>query len=603
MKTLSILFALALLLLTNPVRVFSDTTFVSGVIVNQNWNSAGSPYVVTGDILVAGLSIDPGVSVLFAGNYVFQVQGILEAIGTEQEQITFTTKTGVSSWKGILFQNSNNGTHMKWCIVEKANTSGIRIIESLPNLNKCTIRNNTATPFGGGMYISNTIPGTLIITHCNVENNLANANPGVNSRGGGAYVISGNVDLVRCKFFRNRTNTQHTTAGGSVTAQGGGLEIVGGNVNINNCSINENMASATNTSVNVDAKAAGGGISIRGGVINIKNSIIASDTIMAIRGSGGSTTNIGAGIYCEGGQTLIENSTIVRNNREGLYRASGTVVVCNSIIYFNNNNSTQITGTVSVTYSDIQGGFAGTGNINFAPILDSTLKVVFGSLCADAGKDSVVYNDGCRPPGLGSVRNDMGAHGGPGNCYWLDKNINLQVTALMEGLYNPGSNQMSRPQVQRVYLKNATSPYQTVEVASGTIGVNGISSLFKFNASPTGTYYIVLKNFNCLETWSRTGGELLNNNGTTQQYDFTNAISKAYGNNLIQKGSRYCIFSGDVYQDGFLDASDLASIDNHAAVSADGYINSDLTGDYFVDGSDLIIADNNASNNVSVMRP
>ncbi|MCP4709850.1 MAG: DUF1565 domain-containing protein [Planctomycetes bacterium] len=34
----------------------------------------------------------------------------------------------------------------------------------------------------------------------------------------------------------------------------------------------------------------------------------------------------------------------------------------------------------------------------------------------DAGNPEVQYNDACLPPGLGSVTNDSGAYGGPGNC-------------------------------------------------------------------------------------------------------------------------------------------------------------------------------------------
>ena len=39
-------------------------TDVSGTIVNQTWTSNNSPYRVVGDILVAGLTIQPDVTVL-----------------------------------------------------------------------------------------------------------------------------------------------------------------------------------------------------------------------------------------------------------------------------------------------------------------------------------------------------------------------------------------------------------------------------------------------------------------------------------------------------------------------------------------------------------
>ncbi len=86
-------------------------------------------------------------------------------------------------------------------------------------------------------------------------------------------------------------------------------------------------------------------------------------------------------------------------------------------------------------------------------------------------------------------------------------------------------------------------------------------------------------------------------------YDFITAANKAYGDNLILKGSKYCIYSGDVNQDGIIDASDLSVVDNDAYISASGYVNTDVDGDNFVDGSDLSIVDNNVLNSVAQIRP
>ena len=75
-----------------------------------------------------------------------------------------------------------------------------------------------------------------------------------------------------------------------------------------------------------------------------------------------------------------------------------------------------------MTYTCVQGGFPGIGNIDDDPLLtdpesgDFTLQP--DSPCIDAGSPDASFNDGCLPPGLGTVRNDMGAYGGPGNCGW-----------------------------------------------------------------------------------------------------------------------------------------------------------------------------------------
>jgi hypothetical protein len=93
--------------------------------------------------------------------------------------------------------------------------------------------------------------------------------------------------------------------------------------------------------------------------------------------------------------------------------------VTNSIIYW--NAAQQIAGSANVTYSDVQGGYAGTGNINCNPLLHpARLWITFPSCCIDAGNSDPAYNDTCfcGEFSLGTVRNDMGAHGGPGACQW-----------------------------------------------------------------------------------------------------------------------------------------------------------------------------------------
>ena len=75
-------------------------------------------------------------------------------------------------------------------------------------------------------------------------------------------------------------------------------------------------------------------------------------------------------------------------------------------------------------------------------------------------------------------------------------------------------------------------------------------------------------------------------------YDFTTSYSQAYGSNQILKGSKYCIYSGDVNQDGAIDLTDMSVIDNDAAVYTPGYNVTDLNGDNIVDLSDMEIANN-----------
>jgi len=113
-------------------------------------------------------------------------------------------------------------------------------------------------------------------------------------------------------------------------------------------------------------------------------------------------------------------------------------------------------------------------------------------------------------------------------------------------------------------------------------------------------YYVVVKHRNSIETWSATPQSF---SGGSINYNFKTSSSQAFGNNIIQVGTVWCIYSGDVNQDGFIDGSDGLLIDNDAANFITGYVSTDINGDNFVDGSDAVIADNNAFNFVSVIRP
>ena len=89
-------------------------------------------------------------------------------------------------------------------------------------------------------------------------------------------------------------------------------------------------------------------------------------------------------------------------------------------------------------------------------------------------------------------------------------------------------------------------------------------------------------------------------------YNFSDSLSKAYGSNMKQvdfSPVRFAAYSGDVDQDGSVDASDVSRIDNDANNSVTGYVSTDLTGDKFVDAIDVSIVDNNSSNTVSAITP
>ena len=176
--------------------------------------------------------------------------------------------------------------------------------------------------------------------------------------------------------------------------------------------------------------------------------------------------------------------------------------------------------------------------------------------------------------------------------------LNLKITALVEGMYYPLFNQLSRRDSVKIELRQAVSPYNIIATGNGILDSLSYTSLFSFPSIIPGTYYIVYTHFNSLDTWSKSGGETFNYSDTAT-YNFTTAGSQAFGNNLKLKGTKYCIISGDVDRDGYIDASDASPIDNDSYISRTGrFLPTDLNGDNFVDADDMNIQDNNRNKGV-----
>jgi len=86
--------------------------------------------------------------------------------------------------------------------------------------------------------------------------------------------------------------------------------------------------------------------------------------------------------------------------------------------------------------------------------------------------------------------------------------IRINIKLLMEGMYSTTFNQLSRKDPIKVCLRNTTSPYSLVDSANGTIDSLSFSGLFNFNNSLSGTYYLVTKHLNSIETWVKPAVKL-----------------------------------------------------------------------------------------------
>lgn len=108
------------------VTLTDQKTEVKGVLKGAGlaWTKERSPYLVTGNLLVEKddvLKIEPGVDVQFEGDYYLQVEGRLEAKGTEGERISiYGIGAGEDNWSGMKFVNDNGS------VISHANVSGLK---------------------------------------------------------------------------------------------------------------------------------------------------------------------------------------------------------------------------------------------------------------------------------------------------------------------------------------------------------------------------------------------------------------------------------------------------------------------------------------------
>jgi len=150
-----------------------------------------------------------------------------------------------------------------------------------------------------------------------------------------------------------------------------------------------------------------------------------------------------------------------------------------------------------------------------------------------------------------------------------------------------------------VELHDTASPYGVLHTTTATLKTDG-TAVCSFATAPSGSFYIAVTSSNALETWSATPQTV---GGTPLTYDFTNAITKSYEDNMIDVGGVFAFFSGDINQDDVIDGSDAIDLDLDVFNSEFGVRVTDLNGDGSVDGSDVTFFENNQFNSVFAHYP
>ena len=206
-------------------------------------------------------------------------------------------------------------------------------------------------------------------------------------------------------------------------------------------------------------------------------------------------------------------------------------------------------------------------------------------------------------PSLTNMIRLTGVSGNSNNIY-VD-NLNLQVLdppvagnvkVIPEAYYNPGLNNLYTSDMVKVYLMQSVSPYPTVDSAIAVIDPFTFNAPVVFPNALSGNYYVKVVHRNCIETWSKAGGESYVR-GQVFNYDFTADQTTAYGNNLKQINSlplTYGIYSGDVNVNGVIDLNDVILVYNDVINFTAGYVQTDLNGDLITSLDDLVTVYNNS---------
>jgi len=371
-------------------------------------------------------------------------------------------------------------------------------------VSNCTFSDNVAYFDGGGMY--NGSCSSVTITNCTFSNNTAPSDYDT-TYGGGISSYTSTLSVTDCTFNTNTadygggmyshigvsaTVTGCTFSGNSADDAGGGMYNYYCNPTVTNCTFNSNLSvtfgggmynghsSPTVTGCtfyNNQSSSIGGGMAN-----NIASHPTVVDCIFEINwafGSGGGMSNRGsqpseacnpvvanciftgnrADIGYGGGMENVYSSPTVVNctfygntvgatdpKGRGMYNNISSPTVTNCILWdhsvdeiYDENGSAPV-----ITYSNVRGGYAGTGNINADPVFADAGAGDFhlrsGSPCIDTGSDAAAIAAGLTTDFEGDSRFidgngdtfatvDMGAdeHVPPPTEVWVDNDWTSQT--------------------------------------------------------------------------------------------------------------------------------------------------------------------------------
>ena len=205
---------------------------------------------------------------------------------------------------------------------------------SNPAIINCTITGNSTWGYGGG--ISCDVENNTTITSCTITGNTA-------YEGGGIFCMCfDTIEITDCVIGNNMAEDQ-----------GGGIYCYGGKLALSNCIISGNWCGRRTLP------------SQGGGIYCDSDAVIKKCTIS------GNISEIGGGICCDGSNSIITSCTIIGNSAYyggGIYNYYSAPTLANCILWGNTApTDPQINSSATVSFSDVQDGYPGLGNIDIDP--------------------------------------------------------------------------------------------------------------------------------------------------------------------------------------------------------------------------------------------
>lgn len=198
---------LLLYLLLFPIILFGQTYITSTEVGGQTWKKENSPYYIETNLTVSNgtkLTIQPNVQIIFKDNYSINIQGCINALGTFNEKISFTTENSEEKWNGIKFNNT--------------------LATNITSIFEYCIFNNSKSQSGGAIYTNNF--SNLIIKNCIFYDNIAS------SYGGAISLNSSNAKIISNLFYNNYGHS----VGGAIHSNTSSPTIINNTFYKNKCS-------------------------------------------------------------------------------------------------------------------------------------------------------------------------------------------------------------------------------------------------------------------------------------------------------------------------------------------------------------------------------